>query len=132
MAAAEVESEAKLFHRNAAPTPGASSTCARPSRRRTPPSSEKSSRPTRGRAFAPRQPAELTKSLIAYTKLPEAGDPAPARAHGNHPLDHRPAQVDTILAAGLALQEAGVLPAATDVRARSMPWSIASITTAAK
>jgi sulfonate transport system substrate-binding protein len=61
-------------------------------------------------------PAELTKTLVAFTKLPEA---VVARQLTRTELTHGPIgqpQYDTILAAGLALKEAGVLPAATDVK----------------
>ena len=61
-------------------------------------------------------PAELTRSLVAFTKLPEA---VVARQLTRTELTHGPIgqpQYDTILAAGLALKEAGVLSATTDVK----------------
>ena len=69
------------------------------------------------RAFALANPAELTKVLVEYTKLAE---PVIKRQLERTELTHSTigqAQVDTILAAGLALQEAGVIPATADVRA---------------
>jgi sulfonate transport system substrate-binding protein len=61
-------------------------------------------------------PAELTKTLVAFTRLPEA---VVARQLTRTELTHGPIgqpQYDTILAAGLALKDAGVLPATTDVK----------------
>jgi sulfonate transport system substrate-binding protein len=61
-------------------------------------------------------PAELGKTLAGFTKLPEA---VVARQLTRTELTHGPIgqpQYDTILAAGLALKEAGVLPAETDVK----------------
>ncbi len=69
------------------------------------------------RAFTLANPAELTKTLVAYTKLSE---PVIKRQLERTELTHSTigqAQVDTITAAGLALQEAGVVPATADVRA---------------
>jgi sulfonate transport system substrate-binding protein len=54
---------------------------------------------------------------VGFTKLPE---PVVARQLERTELTHSTvgqAQIDTILQAGLALQEAGVLPASADVRA---------------
>jgi sulfonate transport system substrate-binding protein len=61
-------------------------------------------------------PAELGKTLAGFTKLPDA---VVARQLTRTELTHGPIgqpQYDTILAAGLALKEAGVLPAETDVK----------------
>jgi len=69
------------------------------------------------RTFALANPAELARTLIEYTKLPE---PVIKRQLERTELTHSAIgqpQVDTILAAGVALQEAGVIPAGTDVRA---------------
>jgi len=69
------------------------------------------------RAYALANPAELRKSLVAYTKLPEPViDRQLERTELTHSAIGQP-QTDTILAAGLALQQAGVIPADTDVRA---------------
>ena len=69
------------------------------------------------RAYARANPAELKKVLVEYTKLSE---PVIERQLTRTELTHSAigqAQVDTITAAGLALKEAGVLPASTDVKA---------------
>jgi sulfonate transport system substrate-binding protein len=62
-------------------------------------------------------PAELTRILVAATKLPE---PVVKRQLERTELTHSAIgapQAETILAAGEALREAGVIPADTDVRA---------------
>jgi sulfonate transport system substrate-binding protein len=69
------------------------------------------------RAYALANPDELKKVLGEATKLPA---PVVQRQLERNELTHSAIgqeQVDTILAAGLALQEAGVIPAGTDVRA---------------
>ena len=69
------------------------------------------------RAQALANPAEFKKILVEYTKLSE---PVIERQLSRTELTHSAigqAQVDTITAAGLALKEAGVLPATTDVKA---------------
>ncbi|GJE61239.1 aliphatic sulfonate ABC transporter substrate-binding protein [Methylobacterium trifolii] len=69
------------------------------------------------RAYALAHPEALTAALVAATKLPE-----PVIARQVERTDLRqpavgPVQAETIRAAGLALQQAGVIPAATDVAA---------------
>ncbi len=62
-------------------------------------------------------PEELRKLLVAFTKLPEA---VVARQLERTELTHGPigdAQIETIVAAGEALKQAGVLPATTDIKA---------------
>ena len=62
-------------------------------------------------------PGELSKALVEATKLPEN---VIARQLERTDLGHGPigaAQAETIIAAGLALQEAGVLKPETDVKA---------------
>ncbi len=62
-------------------------------------------------------PGELSKALVEATKLPEN---VIARQLERTDLSHGPigaAQAETIIAAGLALQEAGVLKPETDIRA---------------
>ncbi len=62
-------------------------------------------------------PSELTKSLVAATKLPET---VIARQLERTELTHGPIgkpQADSIIAAGLALQEAGVIEPGVDVKA---------------
>ncbi len=69
------------------------------------------------RKYAVANPAELTKGLAAAAKLPE---PVIARQLERTELTFGPigkTQADTIIAAGLALQEAGVLDAGLDVKA---------------
>ena len=68
------------------------------------------------RKFSLAHPADLTKSLAGAAKLPE---PVIARQLERTDLNFGAigkAQADTITAAGLALQEAGVLDAALDVK----------------
>ncbi len=68
------------------------------------------------RKWSVANPAELNKLLVSITKLPE---PVVARQLTRTELTHGPvgaAQFDSIRAAGLALVEAGVLPANTDVQ----------------
>ncbi len=69
------------------------------------------------RRYALANPAELKKILVDYTKLSE---PVIERQLTRTELTHSAigqAQIDSITAAGIALKEAGVLPAATDVKA---------------
>jgi sulfonate transport system substrate-binding protein len=118
MAAAEIESGAILFHRNAAANTWGVLNVREAFAKDNPALVEKVIKAyEEARAFALANPAELTKTLVAYTKLPE---PVIARQLERTELTHstigRP-QIETILAAGLALQEAGVVPASTDVRA---------------
>jgi sulfonate transport system substrate-binding protein len=118
MAAAEVEGGATLFHRNAeANTWGVlnvSESFAKDNPalvRRVLKAYEEA------RQYALANPADLKKSLATYTKLPEAViDRQLERTELTHSTIGKP-QADTILAAGIALQQAGVVPADTDVRA---------------
>ncbi len=69
------------------------------------------------RKWAVENPDELKKLLIAFTKLPE---PVVARQLERTELTHGPignAQIETIVAAGEALKEAGIFAPATDVKA---------------
>ncbi|OYX03272.1 MAG: sulfonate ABC transporter substrate-binding protein, partial [Bosea sp. 32-68-6] len=69
------------------------------------------------RAYALANPAELKKTLVAYTKLSDAEiERQLTRTELTHSTIGQ-AQAETIIAAGLALQEAGVVPAKTDVKA---------------
>jgi sulfonate transport system substrate-binding protein len=133
MAAAEVESEAKLFYRNAAANTWGILNVREAFAKENPALVGKVLKAyEEARAFALANPAELTKSLIAYTKLPEAVIQRQLeRTEITHSTIGQP-QVDTILAAGLALQEAGVLPASTDVRAAVDALIDRQYTTAAK
>ena len=69
------------------------------------------------RAYALANPQALSAALVAATKLPE---PVIARQIERTDLTQPaigPAQAESIKAAGLALQQAGVIPAGTDVAA---------------
>ncbi|MBD3848373.1 aliphatic sulfonate ABC transporter substrate-binding protein [Bosea sp. SSUT16] len=69
------------------------------------------------RRYALANPVELKKILVDYTKLSE---PVIERQLTRTDLTHSAigqAQIDSITAAGIALKDAGVLPAATDVKA---------------
>ncbi len=69
------------------------------------------------RAYALANPAEVKKVLVEYTKLSE---PVIERQLTRTELTHSvigQAQIDGITAAGIALKDAGVLPASTDVKA---------------
>ncbi|HEX2135139.1 MAG TPA: aliphatic sulfonate ABC transporter substrate-binding protein [Microvirga sp.] len=118
MAAAEVEGGATLFHRNAgANTWGILNVREAFAKDHPALVAKVLTAYEEARAFALANPAELVSTLSAYTKLPE---PVIRRQLERTELTHSAIgqpQVDTIVAAGLALQEAGVVPAATDVRA---------------
>ncbi len=118
MAAAEIESGAQLFYRHAAANTWGVLNVREAFAKENPALVAKVLRAyEEARTYALANPAELVRSLIAYTKLPE---PVIQRQLERTELTHSAigqAQADTILAAGLALQEAGVLPAGTDVRA---------------
>ncbi len=133
MAAAEVESGAKLFYRNAAANTWGVLNVREAFAKENPALVTKVLKAyEEARAYALANPAELTKSLIAYTKLPE---PVIQRQLERTEITHSTIgqpQIDTILAAGLALQEAGVLPASTDVRAAVDALVDRQYTTAAK
>ncbi|KOX42137.1 sulfonate ABC transporter substrate-binding protein [Streptomyces purpurogeneiscleroticus] len=71
----------------------------------------------KARAYALANPQALSAALVAATKLPE---PVIARQIERTDLSQPaigPAHADAIKAAGLALQQAGVIPAGTDVAA---------------
>ena len=69
------------------------------------------------RKWALKNPAEVTKALAAAAKIPEkvADKQLKERTELTHSAIGKP-QHDSILAAGLALQQAGVLPANVDVK----------------
>jgi sulfonate transport system substrate-binding protein len=118
MAAAEVESGAKLFHRKAEDNTWGVLNVREAFATENPALVRKviaAYEEARGYALA--NPAELKKILVDYTKLSDA---VIERQLTRTELTHSTigdAQAQTILAAGLALKEAGVLPAATDVKA---------------
>ncbi|WP_210497382.1 aliphatic sulfonate ABC transporter substrate-binding protein [Microvirga antarctica] len=118
MAAAEVESGAKLFYRNAPANTWGVLNVSESFAKDNPALVQKVLKAyEEARAYALANPAELKKSLIAYTKLPDAViDRQLARTELTHSTIGK-AQAETILAAGLALQEAGVIAADTNVKA---------------
>jgi sulfonate transport system substrate-binding protein len=118
MAAAELESGAVLFHRDpAANTWGILNVREAFAKENPALVSTVLKAYEEARAWSLANPAELKKILAAYTKLPE---PVIERQLERTELTHSAigeAQIDTIVAAGLALQQAGVIPADTNVRA---------------
>ncbi len=133
MAAAELESGATLFYRNAGANTWGVLNVREAFAKENPALVAKVLKAyEEARTYALANPDELTKSLIAYTKLPE---PVIKRQLKRTEITHSTigqAQAETILAAGLALQEAGVLPAGTDVRAAVDALIDRQYTTAAK
>jgi sulfonate transport system substrate-binding protein len=118
MAAAEIEAGAVLFHRNAAANTWGVLNVREAFAKDNPALVTKVLAAYEGaRRWALANPAELKKTLVAFTKLPEAVvERQLERTELTHSTIGEP-QAETILAAGLALQEAGVVPAGTDVRA---------------
>ncbi|HEY8381374.1 MAG TPA: aliphatic sulfonate ABC transporter substrate-binding protein [Microvirga sp.] len=118
MAAAEIEGGARLFHRNAAANSWGILNVREAFAKENPALVERVLKAyEEARTYALQNPDELAKTLVAYTKLPE---PVIKRQLERTEITHSAIgqpQLDTILAAGLALQEAGVVPASTDVRA---------------
>jgi sulfonate transport system substrate-binding protein len=118
MAAAEIESGARLFHRKAADNTWGVLNVREDFARENPAVVRKVlAAYEEARAAALANPAELKATLVAYTKLSDA---VIERQLTRTELTHSTigqAQADTILAAGLALKEAGVLPPSTDVKA---------------
>ena len=118
MAAAEIESGAKLFYRNAPANTWGVLNVSEAFAKENPALVQKVLKAyEEARAYSLANPSELKKSLVAYTKLPETViDRQLERTELTHSTIGKP-QADTILAAGLALQEAGVIPADTNVKA---------------
>jgi sulfonate transport system substrate-binding protein len=118
MAAAELESGATLFHRDASANSWGILNVREAFAQENPELVRTVLRAyEEARAFSLANPDELVKTLIAYTKLPE---PVIRRQLERTELTHSSIgqpQIETILAAGLALQEAGVIAGAVDVRA---------------
>jgi sulfonate transport system substrate-binding protein len=118
MAAAEVESGAQLFYRNAAANTWGVLNVREEFAKQNPALVTKVlAAYEEARKWSLANPAELTKILVDFTKLSE---PVVKKQLERTELTHSSigqAQVDTIVAAGLALKEAGVLPANTDVQA---------------
>jgi len=118
MAAAEVESGAQLFYRNAGANTWGVLNVSESFAKDNPALVERVLKAyEEARKYALANKDDLKKSLIAYTKLPEPViDLQLERTELTHSSIGQP-QADTILAAGLALQEAGVITPSTDVRA---------------
>ena len=118
MAAAEIENGDVLFYRNAAANTWGVLNVREEFAKQNPALVSRVLKAyEEARAYALAHPDELKKSLVDFTKLPEA---VVQRQLERNELTHSAigdAQLETILAAGLALQEAGVIPAGTDVRA---------------
>jgi sulfonate transport system substrate-binding protein len=118
MAAAEIESGAVLFYRNAAANTWGVLNVREEFAKQNPALVSRVLKAyEEARSYALANPEELKKVLGEATKLPA---PVVQRQLERNELTHSAIgqeQVDTILAAGLALQEAGVIPASTDVRA---------------
>jgi sulfonate transport system substrate-binding protein len=118
MAAAEIESGAVLFYRNAAANTWGVLNVREEFAKQNPALVSRVLKAyEEARAYALANPEELKKVLGEATKLPA---PVVQRQLERNELTHSAIgqeQVETILAAGLALQEAGVIPASTDVRA---------------
>jgi sulfonate transport system substrate-binding protein len=117
MAAAEVESGAQLFHRNAAANTWGVLNVSESFAKENPALVSKVLKAyEEARAYSLASPAELKKVLVTYTKLPE---PVIERQLERTQLTHSTIgqpQIDTILAAGLALQQAGVITPETNVK----------------
>ncbi|KPF62433.1 sulfonate ABC transporter substrate-binding protein [Bosea sp. AAP35] len=118
MAAAEIESGARLFHRKAADNTWGVLNVREAFAKDNPALVRKVlTAYEQARAYSLANPAALKKTLITYTKLSDA---VIERQLTRTELTHSTigqAQADTIIAAGLALQEAGVVPAKSDVKA---------------
>ncbi|RYE33026.1 MAG: aliphatic sulfonate ABC transporter substrate-binding protein [Hyphomicrobiales bacterium] len=118
MAAAEVESGAKLFYRKPEDNTWGILNVREAFANENPALVKKVlAAYEEARAYARANPAELKKVLVDATKLSDA---VIERQLTRTELTHSTigqAQIDGIAAAGLALKEAGVLPASTDVKA---------------
>ncbi len=118
MAAAEVESGAKLFYRKPEDNTWGILNVREEFANQNPELVRKViAAYEEARAYSLANPAELKKILVDYTKLSE---PVIERQLTRTELTHSAigqAQIDSITAAGIALKDAGVLPASTDVKA---------------
>ena len=117
MAAAELETGAVLFHRNAAANTWGVLNVREEFAKQHPALVGRVLKAyEEARAYALANPDELKKILVGFTKLPDA---VVERQLQRNELTHSAIgepQIETILAAGLALQQAGVIPAGADVR----------------
>src|SRR5689334_12766153 len=111
MAASEVESGAQLFYRNAGANTWGVLNVSESFAKDNPALVQRVLKAyEQARQYALANPDELKKILVTYTKLPEAViERQLQRTELTHSAIGQP-QADTILAAGLALQQAGVIP----------------------
>ena len=118
MAAAEVESGAQLFYRNAGANTWGVLNVSESFAKDNPALVQRVLKAyEEARKYALANKDELKKTLVAYTKLSDAViERQLERTELTHANIGQP-QVDTILAAGLALQQAGVITPETNVRA---------------
>jgi sulfonate transport system substrate-binding protein len=118
MAAAEVESGAALFHRNAAANTWGVLNVSEAFAKDNPALVGRVLKAyEEARKYSLANKDELKKTLVTYTKLSDAViERQLERTELTHSAIGQP-QVDTILAAGQALQQAGVIAPETDVRA---------------
>ncbi|MGO4526133.1 aliphatic sulfonate ABC transporter substrate-binding protein [Microvirga sp. 2MCAF35] len=118
MAAAEVESGAQLFYRNAGANTWGVLNVSEAFAKDNPALVQRVLKAyEEARKYALANKDELKKTLITYTKLSDAViERQLERTELTHSNIGQP-QVDTILAAGLALQQAGVIPADANVQA---------------
>jgi sulfonate transport system substrate-binding protein len=118
MAASEIEGGAKLFYRNPAANSWGVLNVREAFAQENPEIVKRVLKVyEEGRTYALANPSEVSRVLVAATKLPE---PVIARQLERTDLKNGAIgapQAETITAAGLALQQAGVLPAEADVKA---------------
>jgi sulfonate transport system substrate-binding protein len=118
MAAAEIETGAVLFHRKAADNTWGILNVREEFAQKNPALVRTVLKAyEEARKWSVENPAELTRLLVNFTKLPE---PVVARQLQRTELTHGPignAQIETIVAAGEALKQAGILPATTNIQA---------------
>jgi sulfonate transport system substrate-binding protein len=117
MAAAEIETGAVLFHRKAADNTWGILNVREEFAEKNPALVRAVLKAyEEARKWSIENPAELTRLLVNVTKLPE---PVVARQLQRTELTHGPigsAQIETIVGAGEALKQAGILPATTDIQ----------------
>ena len=118
MAAAEVESGAQLFYRNAGANTWGVLNVSEAFAKDNPALVERVLKAyEEARKYSLANTADLKKTLVTYTKLSDAViERQLERTELTHSSIGQP-QTDTILAAGLALQQAGVITPETNVRA---------------
>lgn len=117
MAAAEIETGAVLFHRKAADNTWGILNVREEFAEKNPALVRAVLKAyEEARKWSIENPAELTRLLVNVTRLPE---PVVARQLQRTELTHGPigsAQIETIVGAGEALKQAGILPATTDIQ----------------